>query len=504
MIGQLLDHAIGVFAPATAARRVHAREAYRRLSKRSYDAAKRDRTNANWFPVNRSADLELLSDAKEIRARARDLVRNNAYARGILRAICRNTVGVGIKPQARTPDEMVNVALEELFDRWQKSADITGRLSFYEIQRLAMWEVAEAGEVLIHFVESRDRSRPLPLAIELIEADRIADEYLAFRSKLNPDTGNEIRRGIEVDATGVPVAYWLYPSHPNDINTWNTTPQRMPAENFVHLFKVERIGQTRGVSAFAPLVSWLKNLHYYVDNELQASAVASCFTAAIKTMGGPNDLGLSDTLDSDSSDTDGNQFEYLQPGMIARLLPGEEVDVINPSRPNAQADAWINLMLRSMAVGAGLSYERLTRDYSQTNYSSNRASDLEDRREFRTDQQWMITHLCEPVWRRFVISAVQRGMPDMPSRTELLAEFDAWQRHIWQPPGWEWVDPLKEVQASIAAIDANLSTLSDEHGKRGNDWRSQLEQRAKEEAAKLELGLEKEEAEEPEEAEAMQ
>ena len=498
MIGEIIDNAAAALSPAWGAKRVHARRVYDQIAQRSYDAAIKDRRTAHWRTANQSADLSLLSNADIVRARVRDLVRNNAYAAGILRTIVRNVVGPGIKPQAMVlkgsirrpdePDDKFNKAAELLWNRWQKRADVTGRMSFYEIQRLALREVHEAGEILVHFVRSEDRSRPLPFALELIEADRLADDTLFSRS-LNVDTGNEVRRGIEINAAGEPVAYWIYPKHPNDINTFATKPVRMDAGEFLHLFKSDRVGQTRGISTFAPIVRWLKDLHFYLENELQSSAVASCFSVAIKTVDGGAGGGLNDSIDADSTDTDGNQFEYLQPGMVARLLPEEEIEVINPTRQNSSSEAWINLMIRSMAVGVGLSFERLSRDYSKTNFSSNRASDLEDRREFRPEQDWLITHLCEPVWNRFIVSAVLHGADGFPGEFSLLENFEKWTAASWQPPGWEWVDPQKEAKASEIALGSCLTTLKDELGKRGKDLRETLEQKAREKKMMDELGL---------------
>lgn len=474
MIGRLIDRLVSVFAPQAAVQRAHAR----RVLERSFDSARSDRLTGHWNPSNKSADLWLLNDADKIRARARDLCANNAYARGIVRALVRNVVNTGIRPQAKTGDKQFNRDAEKLWSRWCEVAEASGGMSFYELQRLVYKETKEAGEALVHFVNlDDDRSRPLPLALELIDIDRLASDEVFYSARGRAPNGNLIRRGIEVDAAGRPVAYWIYPQHQNDIYSTSYKPERMDAANFLHVFRRDRAGQTRGASDFAPIIIWLKQLGYYVENELQASAVASCFTAAIKTFAGAADGGLYDDIDSDATDTDGNTFEYLQPGLVARLMPGEEIETINPSRPNAQADAWIGLMLRSMAVGVGLSYERLTRDYSQTNYSSNRAADLEDRRDFRSEQNWLIRQLCRPIWRRFVESAVLHGSPGFPSANELIADYDEWTSHEWQAPGWEWVDPVKEQKASAEAIATNLSTLTEELGKRGKDTREVLEQK---------------------------
>lgn len=86
-------------------------------------------------------------------------------------------------------------------------------------------------------------------------------------------------------------------------------------------------------------------------------------------------------------------------------------------------------------------------------------------------------------------SAAVEGIEGMPTAVDLLEDFETWTAHIFQPPGWEWVDPQKEQKASAEAIASNLSTLSDECGKRGKDWRDVVEQRATEEAFIKSLGL---------------
>jgi len=489
MLGQVIDKTIGVFSPGWAAKRMHARA----ILQRGYDAAKTDRTNSRWSTQNRHPDLELQGDADTTRARVRDLIRNNAYAKGILRALLRNVVGVGIKPQPLTAVEDFNRRCEDLWNAWNEEADAAGRRSFYEMQQLAYSETHEAGEVLINHVElPNDRGRVLPFAIELIDADRIAGDHMFPRS-INNDTGNAVRRGVETDALGRTVAFWLYNTHPNDVNTYAARPQRISSESFVHLFKQTRVGQTRGISTFAPVVSWIKSLGYYTDNELQASAVASCFTAAVTTLAGPADGSLGDATDDDATDSDSNTFEYLQPGMVARLLPGETIDSINPSRPNVDAGAWISLMIRSMGSGMGVSYERIARDYSQTNFSSNRASDLEDRREFRMDQRWLISRWLKPTWVKFITACVIAGKKGFPSVTQFLADQDTYTKHEWQPPGWEWVDPKRQAEAAQLALQSGLTSHTDELSIQGKSFASVVDQRKRDQLRLAEAGLSDEE-----------
>jgi capsid protein len=58
---------------------------------------------------------------------------------------------------------------------------------------------------------------------------------------------------------------------------------------------------------------------------------------------------------------------------------------------------------------------------------------------------------------------------------------------MWVPQGWQWVDPLKEAEASKLAIEQGLSTLSDETASQGKDWEEVVEQRAREQKKIKEL-----------------
>jgi len=332
----------------------------------------------------------------------------------------------------------------------------------------------------------RGINRPIPLAIELIEADRLATEKDTY--KIHSKDGNKIVRGVELDDLGKPLAYWIYPEHPNGPYATRVLPERIPAKDILHLYRMDRIGQTRGVSWFAPVMSWLRDLGVYVDNEIQASAVASCFGVAITTTGRAGS-GLMPSTDSESTDINGNQFEYLEPAMVVRLQPGESVESINPGRPNSASEPWINLMLRGISVGTGLSYEVVSRNYSGTSYSSSRTSMLEDRRRFRRWQRYDVQHMCQPIWDRFCDQAATAGVDGFPSMSEILADRRAATAVEWQTPAWEWVDPQSEQSASDAALTSFQSTYQDELGQRGKNWRNVFYQRAKEEKLKRQLGL---------------
>lgn len=493
----ILDRVVGYISPYAGLRRAQARQ----LLKRAYQGAEANRLTNHKQPRNLSADSELMGPfgADALRAWARALVRDNAYAWNVVDTIVSNIIGDGITAQStyETPDgedvEGVNDARDKLWNEWCEVADINGELTFAEIQILAQREMVEAGEVLIRIIntpgkEYKGIARPVPLALEMIEADRLSLERDTFKTRPARGEGNSVIRGVEIDDKGKPVAYWIYPQHPNSpYAVINQVPERIPASEIIHLYRKDRVGQTRGVTWFAPIMSWMRDLGVYVDNEIQASAVASCFGVAIKS-----DMPTGNLMaptGEESTDDNGNSLEYLEPAMVVRLRPGESVESINPGRPNSASEPWINLMLRGICAGTGTNYEAIAKDFSKTSYSSSRTSKLEDRPRYKRGQNYMVQHCCLPVWDRFCDAAARIDADGFPTSTELLDDRRKVTPVEWQLPEQDWVDPMSEQQAAESALNSFTDTAQNVLGARGLSYRAVYYQAAKERKLRLKLGL---------------
>jgi lambda family phage portal protein len=324
--------------------------------------------------------------------------------------------------------------------------------------------------------------------LELIEADRLSLNHDTFTVRASRESGNRIIRGVELDDKGRAIAYWIYPEHPNSpYGVKNQTPERVPASEVLHLYRKDRVGQSRGISWFAPVMSPIRDLATYVDNELQASAVSSCFTAFIKS-DNPT-ASLLAPSGEDTTDQNGNRLDYLEPGIITRLASNESIEFANPGRPNSGSEPWIALMLRGICAGTGTSYEAVAKDFSKTSYSSSRTSKLEDRPRNKRWQNFMVAHCCQPVWDEFLNAAAREGLDKFPTSTELLEDRRGVAPVEWQLPELEWVDPTSEQNAAQSSIDSFMSTYQDEIGARGGSWRAKFYQAAKERKLRMKLGL---------------
>lgn len=457
------------------------------LQSRSFAGARGSRLESDWVASSTSADAELLTALRKLRDRSREQLRNNDYARGAVATIINNVVGTGISFQAQVRPgkgfaDKRNERIEELFDRWSKprNCDMAERLSFHQFQRLAFRSLIESGEVFIrkHYVGG-----DVPFRLELIEADRV-EEGFGYSPQSSP-TGNLIKMGMEFDRYGKVLYYYLRSFHPGDIQfhpqlvTEGRGPyslERVPANQIIHLFIPDRPGQSRGIPWFASSLQRIKNLEGYFEAEL----VAARASAAV--------MGFRVTRDPDLMERDdrGQPVDSLEPGTIKELAPGEEFVGFDPTRPNQAFEPFVRQMLRSVASNLGIDFESLSRDFSQSNYSSSRLALLQVRDTYRVLQCFFIENFLQPVLEEWMDAAVLAGKLDFIDFEQKPERYTCVR---WRPRGWGWVDPWKETQASIEAINNGLSTLTSELAKQGLDIEEVLLERAKELDLAEELGV---------------
>lgn len=508
-MANFLDRAIALVAPRAAVARAHARGELARIDvkppsprdrnlqsvmktlqeiRRSFDGAGRDAMLKNWDGTRgASIDLQLLTDGRLLRQRARDLVQNNGFARGAQNAIVANVVGSGIRP--------MHPKWRKAWDRWcKREADITKHQHFYEMQSLALKESIKTGEMLIKFVwfsptQMRKRGRKTPLGLQFIESERLSDENQHFGiHPKNNDTGNPIRNGVEVDPkTGEPIAYYILKTHPNDLTSAAEQPDRITANYLRHVFVREEIGQTRGYTWLAAAIKWLHTLGAYTDNEMTASALTACLMLFFETMDGGDTPTLNRPDGADTTDDAGNMIDEFRPAMIGRGT--DKPHLLNPSRPNSQADPWITLMLRSIGVSMDLGYEAMSRDHSKTNFSGQRGEELENRRRYRQVCRWMTWGLNDPVWEAWVRMNVLLGTEGFPSAGAFAADYDAYSETEWASDAREWVDPTKEGTAEEDAIKSGRKTYKRYYAEQGLDYEEEFRQQATERELRKSLKL---------------
>lgn len=454
----LLDRAISWVSPSAGLRRARARFLEQVLTRNAYDGASKGRRAEGWRTPGSSANAETRSQLHLLRNRCRDLVRNNAHAARAVSVIEHNVVGAGIIPRLEGGSKAKRERAARLVREWldTRQCDADGRNHFYGLQALAMRTIAEAGEVLVRRRWRRTGDGlALPMQLQVLEPD-----FLDSGKDGPQPNGNTCYQGIEVDRLGRRVGYWLFEDHPGDLTRLRSVTSRfVPARDILHLYRQDRPGQMRGVPWGAPIIVRLRDFADYEDAQLLRQKIAACFAVFVH--------------DDESADTGpvpgaGQLLEEIGPGIVEHLPPGRDVRFAVPPGVDGYAD-YSRVSLAAVAVGYGVTYEALTGDLSNVNFSSGRMGWLEFARNVDA-WQWnlLIPQLCAEVW-GWMMEAAAVSMLGLDGVTA-----------SWTPPRREMLDPVKETTAARDGIRAGFFTLSEWIRRLGYDPEIVFQERAAE------------------------
>jgi|SaaInlV_100m_DNA_3_1039692.scaffolds.fasta_scaffold00069_51 lambda family phage portal protein len=446
------------------------------MSKRMFAAASPNVVK-DWISESKEINQDLREQGTALRARARDLEQNNDYAAKYLQLVEVNMIGeqgIRLQAKARTSkkklDQRTNRIIESAWMQWgrprQCSAD--GRLSWHDIQRLVVRSVARDGEVLIRLINSDG------LKLMVYEADYL--DHALNRDRT--ETENRIVQGIEVDRQAKPVAYHLSKSHPGDhpggiFQNPRVEYDRVPADEIIHIFRTDRAGQMRGASWLAPAMIHLLMLNRYERAEMIAAEFSAKKIGYYKTPTG-------DWLEDDKND-------YGLPNDIGGLgmteLPvGVEMGMIDPQHPVSAFADYVSAVLKGIATGLGVSYHALSGDLTQVNFSSIRSGTIEERDRWRQQQSFFVEHLHRRVFEAWLSA-------NITNLGYAATDFKRLTNVNWQPRGWTWVDPVKDMQAHQLAYQMGITSLTDIAATQGRDLEDVYDQLQKEKELAAQYGL---------------
>lgn len=450
-----LDRAIAFLAPVAGARRIAARAAIDALKETTalYDGAARSFRNPRRYHQT-SANAETLFSLGRLRDVSRDLRRNNALAANAVNVIGSHVVGAGIIPTIEGKNERLKAKVKALIKSHLESTDIDveGRNDYYGLQRLIINTVVESGEALIvRMMPPPHLKLSVRFQVRVLEPD-----YLDALKSGPVGNGNVIFEGIEFDPAGRRVAYWLYSEHPGGGVTWQL-PQskRVPASDVLHVYRVDRPGQARGVPWCAPVMVALQDLHDFEDAELVRQKIAACFAVFLQGASPETNLAQATTGHRTRS---GNLVERLEPGLIQRLPPGVTAQSATPPIVAGFRD-YITVKGHKIAAGYGVPYELISTDNSDVSFISGRLGQLQFNKSI-DHWRWhmMIPHACDGIMRWFLEAATIELNTDV-TRIGI--------KHT--PPRREFIEPSKEIIGMRDAIRSGLSSLPEELRALGHD-----------------------------------
>lgn len=494
----------------------------------AFDGASRyNREIALWQPGRGSADSDLLPEKPTIDARSRDILRNDAFVQGASAIHKDNIVGDAYLLNARPAYDVLGLdedwaaefqaEVETKFSLWAESPkcwpDAARRNTLTGLVRLAVGVFLAGGEVLASAEWMRSGARPFRTAVQMIDSDRLSTPFYE-------STNYRVRAGVHMDRYGAALGYYIQGAHPSDymnpdMMTWKYVKAEKPwgRVQMFHIIEQQRVDQTRGVSELVSALKELRTTKRFREVVLQNAVLNATFAAAIESELPPNEVFASLGMATDESDPVneyiaqylGSIAEYANSGnnmqidgvRIPHLYPGTKLHMQPAGEGGPLGSEFEQSLLRYISASLGVSYEQLSKDYSNTNYSSARAAMNETWKFMRSRKAAVADRFASHVYRLWLEEAMNTGQIETLNRRQAMFYTNGVQNLMWEALcGCDWIgasrgqiDELKETQASVLRMKYGLSTQEDEAARLGKDWRKLNAQRQREKEDQEARGL---------------
>lgn len=472
-----------------------------------YRLGRLDRATRTNNPPALSGDTAVMGSADLMHRRITDGTRNNATIRKLREAIPDLVIGTGMQTLADpfepwvdlaslTPEEFdlrLSYALEsdELYAEWfldPKQFSVDGKTAGPDLQRMVIAELVRCGSCLIvESVSPATSADGMPLAYQILEREQLD----ATKDTLGGDGQNRIVNGIEFDAYGREVAFWIFDNHPDDaFGSGSVTSRRVDASRVMHVVRPDRPSDHVGATWLAAIGQVEVDRDKFLTSELQTAAKGAA-VALVHKKANPqrgSNMGLADGLDS--TDVYGNtDLKLGSTPMAAVIGVDEDLKIVESNRPNSGAEPFLKMMDRYTAAGSGVSYYTVSGNYEATSFSSAKAAQQDEDRHFAPIQQWFARLVAVPMRRRFNAMAVGLGRLSTVSATEYKSNRRRYDRFEAMGAGRDLLDPEAETNAAVGRLRAGLSTLKIECARRGLHWVRVLRQIALENRVSEVLGV---------------
>lgn len=510
----LLDRAIAAVSPVRAVRRAAARTALEFVNSGygNYGANLTKKSMRGWMYHGGSPKEDIEDNLDVLRQRSRDAYMGIPTASAALKTMRTNVVAGGLMPSPQIDADYLRLTNEQAealqaqilreFALWADTpvCDADRVDNFYKLQQLAFLSYLMNGDAFALLPMKEQPGQPYSLRVRVIEADRVCspDSYdRLVPCEVKGHRVHSIVQGVETDADGMVIAYWICNQHPlsslsNQAGALEWT--RVEAygssgrPNVLHVMNRERAGQRRGVPILAPVLEALKQLGRYTEAEITAAVISAMFTVFIQSATVQNGKPIGEALPPEQLiDAQDQGTIELGNGAIVALNPGETVEFAKPEHPNSGYDAFFNAMVKEIGAALEIPPEVLEKQFTQ-NFSSARGSLNEFWRTCGMQRDWFSDDFCQPVYEAWLAEAVARGRIKAPGFFGDPAIRKAYADCKWNGPSRTAMNPSQEVEAAIKRVDAGFSTAEEETAQlTGGDYNRNIRKRAIEAARKREV-----------------
>lgn len=395
---------------------------------------------------------------------ARSMERNDMVVGQAVGRLVDNVLQQGLRLDPKTGNDDANKLLKEKFQAWGEDpdqCDNAGERTLHEIAKMDMRQTIVDGDI-----------------INLLLADGTIQPIEAHRVRTPRRTTRNVVHGVLLDKRRRRVEYWVTNEdvNPNQAITRVGEIKPFPTRDsdghrqVLHIYNAKRFSQTRGITAFAPIVDPVGMLDDIQFATLVKQQTASCITFFREReldYNGPNvPASLGETETGTEEDGSSRVIEGISPGLELTGAPGEKLHGFSPNVPSTEYFQHVMLTLSIIAVNLGIPVHVLLLDASKTNFSGWRGAIDQARFGFRAMQDWMRTRFYRPTYLWKVRQWIESD-PEVAALAKSLG--DSIFLHEWAPPFWPYIEPVKDMQGDRGIIDGRLNSRRRVLSQRGLD-----------------------------------
>jgi lambda family phage portal protein len=432
--------------------------------------ANRYRRRRTGIPLSGSnADYHYRSDSDYLRMMeyARDMFRNDMVVGQGVRRVVDNVVRDGFTLDSQTGDRRVDKAILDRWREWSETpeqCDVMGEMAFSDMEAQVCQAPIVDGDIWPVLTDDG--------SIQMFEAHRVRTPANAANRKNPPIHGvvmDQYRRRMEILVTKEDLNPLSPLTRVDDVMAYPIRDSR-GHRVVLQIYRSDRVTQTRGVTHFAPIFDTI-GIHDDVQfAKLVQQQIVSCFAIfREQSADAPGVPGAQEGARQSETRSDGTMrtIEGIAPGMDIEGRPGEKLHGFSPNVPNPEFFTHATLILTFIAVNLGIPVAVLLLDPRETNFSGWRGAIDQARIGFRRFQRLLCRRFHRPVY-LWKLRQWASEDPFFRSAKERLGPL--FERHQWYPPGWDYIEPMKDAGADLIRVRNCLISQRRRCAERGVEW----------------------------------
>lgn len=390
--------------------------------------------------------------------------------------------GLHIEPTVKLNDgtlaEAINTSIKTAWKDWSHEATFDGTLSFNEVEQLVIRTIARDGEALVRMITGPSVNK-YGFALQVLDPTLLDTRYNTVLSN-----DNVVIMGVEFNLKGKPVAYHVWNRQVSDLTSVPRIRERISSDELLHIFDSDTPGTARGMPWTTSVLNTVSRLNQYLEVHLQACSIAAT-TPLVMTNEEPDTIGVDDVSVSGQTIASYNQQTIdLAYSQIIELDHGKKLSALQVPFPTQAFEQTTKAYLQSIAAGLFVSYATLTADPSSGNSANVRFSSVTEREHFQQLQRWLIKNLHVKVYKKWIEAAMLYGAITLP--TMVPEEYYDVNFRTTRSPS---IDPAKDLNAYIIALEHGLYTRSQIANQLGTDFTENLKELAKERELMTQYGV---------------